>query len=153
MCIRMYVLRHYSALLTWIKLIGPVMSGKRIQDIEESDGKRWTTRSLSLFDSDDNVHDHKCFGFNKKIKWSRYKCIQQPFSIIAKKKKLKIIGTDKFIWIATKYFKERNSDFSGVKPSTKVQREIKWTVSENFYWRKNEFGKMAVWETLDLSEW
>lgn len=50
LCVRMCLLGHYSALLTWIQL-----EWEKDRDNEESNGKLWTTRSLSLFDSDDNV--------------------------------------------------------------------------------------------------
>ena len=115
---------------------------KIILDTEESNGKIWTTRSLSLFDSDDNVIMIIRTLDLIKNKWSRYGLLQKHFSIIAKrKKKLKII-VRRNSW-GEKWRKEiKETQTSQVKKTnTKVQREKKWTVSETL---TNEFGTWSL---------
>lgn len=116
----MYVLGHCSVLLTWMKLI----FFSKIRDIEESNGKLWTTRSLSLFDSDDNVMIIRILDSNQKISDHVTDSLKSLFQLLQKKKIKKKLSYGetltgkKYIQKSEKKMKERNSDFSGEKPNT-----------------------------------
>lgn len=81
------------------------------------------------------------------------------FQLLQKQKSKKIVRRNshskKIHKKAKNKIKERNSDFSGEKPNTKVQRRKSEQCQKHytFYFREDEFGKkddVALRETLDL---
>lgn len=141
-----------------IKLIFYLIAGKFFRDIEESNGKLWTTRSLSLFDTDDNVMIIRILDFNQKISDHVTNLFKSLFNYC---KKIKNYRTEKLL-IGKKIRKKvkkkwkKETQTSQVRNQTQKYKGEKVNsvrnITQFFYEKKKTCSEndVALRETLDF---